>query len=169
GDAGDPDLVRRVGRELAVQYVVDSAHRTTPMPRLAPVADLRTQTLGLHQPLHAVAAPGPAGLAQVQRDLAVAVHASAGQPGVLDQPKQPLILALTQAGRLPNPGVVAAPVHAEHPAHRDQPELADMRAHERVLRPYPLAKYAAAFFRMSRSSGPRPSSASRPRSSAAAV
>ena len=31
-------------------------------------------------------------------------------------------------------------------AHRYQPELPIVRAHERVLRPYPLAKYAAAFF-----------------------
>ena len=113
------------------------------MSRLAPVADLRPQTLGLHQPLHAVAAAGLARFAQIQRDLAVAIHASAGQPEVLDQAEQPLILALAQAGRLPKPGVVAAPVHAEHPAHRDQPKLTNMRMHERVLRPYPLAKYAA--------------------------
>src|SRR5690606_39190145 len=55
------------------------------------------------------------------------------------------------------------------PAHRHQPELADMRAHERLLRPYPLAKYAAAFFRMSRSSGTRRSSALRRRISAESV
>ena len=97
--------------------------------------------------------------AQIQRDLAVAIHASAGQPEVLDQAEQPLILALAQAGRLPKPGVVAAPVHAEHPAHRDQPKLTNMRMHERVLRPYPLAKYAAAFFKISRSSVVRFSSA----------
>src|SRR5690606_1550081 len=169
GDVGDPDLVRRVRSEVAVQHIVDHADRATPMAGLAPVADLRAQPFGLHQPLYAVAAAGLARFAQVQRDLAVAVHASAGQPGVLDQPKQPLILTLTQAGRLPNPGVVAAPVHAEHPAHRDQSELADMRAHERVLRPYPLAKYAAAFFRMSRSSVTRRSSALRRRISAESV
>src|SRR5690606_32887907 len=169
GDVGDPDLVRRVRSEVAVQHIVDHADRATPMAGLAPVADLRAQPFGLHQPLYAVAAAGLARFAQVQRDLAVAVHASTGQPGVLDQAQQPLILALAQAGRLPNPGVVAAPVHAEHPAHRDQSELADMRAHERVLRPYPLAKYAAAFFRMSRSSVTRRSSALRRRISAESV
>ena len=42
-----------------------------------------------------------------------------------------------------------------------------MRLHERVLRPYPLAKYAAAFSRMSRSSVTRLSSACRRRFSAA--
>ena len=143
GDVGDPDLVRRVGGEVAVEHVVDRTHRATAMSRLAPVADLRPQTLGLHQPLHAVAAAGLARFAQVKRDLAVAIHATAGQPEVLDQPKQPLILALTQAGRLPDPGVVAAAVHAQHPAHRDQSELADVRTHERVLRPYPKLNHLA--------------------------
>lgn len=41
-----------------------------------------------------------------------------------------------------------------------------MRSHERVLRPYLLAKYAAAFFRMSRSSVTRLSSAFSRRTSA---
>src|SRR5690606_32898576 len=75
------------------------------------------------------------------------------------QPQQALIVPLAGTGALAQPGVVAAAVHAQHPAHRDQAELADVRAHERVLRPYPLAKYAAAFFRMSRSSVTRRSSA----------
>ena len=78
---------------------------------------------------------------------------------MLDQSQQPLVLALAGTDAMAQSGVVAAALYAQHPAHRYQAELPGVRTHKRVLRPYPLAKYAAVFFRMLRSSVTRLSSA----------
>ena len=55
-------------------------------------------------------------------------------------------------------GVIAAAVYLENTAHAGESKLALMCLHERVLHPDCLAKYDAAFFRMSRSSVVRLSS-----------
>jgi hypothetical protein len=62
--------------------------------------------------------------------------------------------------RLP-PCVKPASVHPHDPAHRRQPIFATMIQDKRVPHPDALAKYAAAFYRMSRSSSTRFSSAFR--------
>src|SRR5574342_440755 len=56
------------------------------------------------------------------------------------------------------PIVVSATAYLKHSAHRRDPKLSAVSSHERVLYLSSLAKYAAAFFRMSRSSLTRSSS-----------
>ncbi|CAM2179519.1 hypothetical protein BLAT2472_40595 [Burkholderia latens] len=85
---------------------------------------------------------------------------------MLDQTEQSIILMLADTDCLPLPDVIAAAMHAKDSAHRMQAELAEMGSHERVPCRYPCAKYAAAFFRMSRSSVMRLSSAFSRRTSA---
>src|SRR5690606_9988549 len=103
----------------------------------------------------------------VVRDLAVAVDRPALQPGLLDQAEQSLVLPMPLTVRPPPPGIEPAALDAQHPAHAGNAKFRQVRLHERVLRPYPLAKYAAAFFRMSRSSVTRRSSACSRRTSEA--
>ncbi|CAJ0898850.1 Membrane-bound lytic murein transglycosylase F [Ralstonia mannitolilytica] len=79
--------------------------------------------------------------------------------GFFDQLEQACILNRPGRAGLGQPGVVAAAFDLQDPAHRRDPELVLVRMHEPVPCPYPLAKYAAAFFRMSRSSSTRRSSA----------
>ena len=136
------------------------------MAWLAAVTDLGPQTFALHQPTHPVAIAPLAGFAQIAGDFAMPVHAAAGQPEVLDASQQARVLARSCTGLLAPPPVIATAMHAEHPAHRTQTKFAGMCLHEHVLRFYPLAKYAAAFLRMSRSSVTRLSSAFRRRTSA---
>ena len=54
--------------------------------------------------------------------------------------------------RLVQPGVEPAARGLKHPAHGSDATLVTMFVHELVLYPGSLAKYAAAFFRISRSS-----------------
>src|SRR5690606_11014920 len=65
------------------------------------------------------------------------------------------------------PSVVTAAMHRHDLAHAQNAVLVFMALDERVLHPDCLAKYVAAFFRMSRSSVTRLSSAFRRRSSSA--
>ena len=95
-------------------------------------------------------AAGLAGFAQVERDLAIAVHAAAGQPVVLGQAQQTLVFTIAWAGRRAQPGVVPAAVHTQHPTHRAEAKLPGMHAHERVLRLHPQAS-TRRLFRISRS------------------
>lgn len=99
-------------------------------------------------------------------DFAVAVYTSAFQPSVFDQTKQTLIFFCSGRLRLGQPGVVDAGVHLEGLAKAPHRIISRVRLDESVLQPYSLAKYAAAFFKMSRSSVTRLSSARSLRSSA---
>ena len=69
----------------------------------------------------------------------------------------------------PQPGIEAAMMHQQHAAHHAHPEQAPMRFDEGVLYLASLAKYAVAFFRMSRSSVTRANSAFKRRISAASA
>src|SRR5207237_528451 len=66
------------------------------------------------------------------------------------------------------PGIEPAATHVQHPTHPDHAKLRPMIADEGVLHGRSLAKYAAAFFKMSRSSVIRASSRFRRVSSSAA-
>ncbi len=105
-------------------------------------------------------------LTQVVVDLAVAVDPAAFQPGMLDQSEQALIFLLACGFRLGQPGVVTAGMYLEGLAETPYRVLHRQLADDGVLQPDSLAKYAAAFFRMSRSSVTRLSSARKRRSSA---
>ncbi len=167
GNVRHPDLVRGLGGELACQHVVGHrAGRTAQRTWALAVAHHRAKPFLLHQPLHTMPAARLAQLAQIPGDLAMPVDRAALQPSMLDQAQQTLVLTSTSARRQTLPRVVPATLHTQHAAHRHQTEIRGVLLHERVLRLHPLAKYAAAFFRMSRSSVTRRSSASRRRTSA---
>src|SRR5574343_1092779 len=105
-------------------------------------------------------------IAQVMCNLAITIDATALQPGLLDQPQQPLIILLAKRRRFRLPGVITTGMHIHNvtePAHR---LLHFVRLDERVPYRDSLAKYAAAFFKMSRSSLTRVNSAFRRRISA---
>src|SRR5699024_9860322 len=119
---------------------------------------LCSQAFATHQPRNPVLAAALAEIAQVPRDLAVAVHAATLQPRLLDQAQHASIVPGPCRQWLTTPCVVAAGVHAQQAAHAAHPELLLMVSHEGVLHPDCFAKYAAAFFRMSRSSVTRRSS-----------
>src|SRR3970282_1875558 len=83
---------------------------------------------------------------------AVPVNPPAFQPVLLDQAEDARVILGPRRHRRAPPGVVPAGVQAEHPAHASKAEFLLVVEHKRVLHPDSLAKYAAAFFKMSRSS-----------------
>lgn len=99
-------------------------------------------------------------------DFAVAVYTSAFQPSALDQTKQTLIFFYSGRLRLGQLGVVATGAHLESLAKSPHRIISRALLDEGVLQPHSLAKYAAAFFKMSRASVTRLSSARNLRSSA---
>src|SRR5512142_3183372 len=106
----------------------------------------------MHQPGHPVLATGHPEFLEVVMDLAVAIDPAALQPGLLDQSQQPLVLAGTARLRGSLPGVLAAGVDSHHSAQATHGVQALVGLDKCVPYPDTLAKYAAAFFRMSRSS-----------------
>jgi len=98
---------------------------------------------------------------QVVVDLSIAIDAAAFQPRMLDQAEQALILLGAYGFRLGQSGVITAGMHLKGLAETSNRVLHRQLADEGVLQPDSLAKYAAAFFRMSRSSVTRLSSARR--------
>jgi hypothetical protein len=96
-----------------------------------------------HQAMHAMPAATLAQILQILGHRAMSVHAAAGQPLLLDQPKQAMVLFAPMTHRRLQPCVLACSIYLQHSAHRAQPELSAVRLHERVLCLYPLAKYAA--------------------------
>jgi len=155
-----PGLIGLRHGELALQVVGrDDRRLATTHTRATAIAGLRAQSFEFEQSGHPVFAAGLAQIAHVQGQLAVAVHAAALQPRVLEQAQQPLIVLGTRAHRIGLPGVVAAGMHRHDLAHAAHAVLVFMPFDKCVLHPDCLAKYAAAFFRMSRSSVTRLSSA----------
>ena len=84
-------------------------------------------------------------------DLAVAVDAAAFQPKLLDQPGESLVFQLP-------PGVVAPRMHIQQSAEPANRAAITVRTDEAVPHSGWLAKYTAAFVKMSRSSVTRLSS-----------
>ncbi|KIU54607.1 hypothetical protein QV12_00130 [Pseudomonas putida] len=105
-------------------------------------------------------------LAQIVVDFAIAINAAALQPGMLDQTQQSLVVFGAYRLRLRQPGVIAAGMDFQRQAKPSNRIVARALLDKGVLQPHSLAKYAAAFFNMSRSSVTRLSSARRRRSSA---
>ena len=98
---------------------------------------------------------------QVVKDFPVALHRTAFQEGLLDGPEQALVFQGSSAVRLGTPGIKAAGVHCHHLAQPSNRMVSARITNEGVSYPDILAKYAAAFFKMSRSSVTRLSSAFR--------
>ena len=101
----------------------------------------------------------------IQGQLAIAIDAATLQPSLLEQTQQATVIGRTLAFWIGLPCVIAAGVQLQHAAHPHNAVDLLMPGNEGVLQSDWRAKYAAAFFRMSRSSVTRLSSAFRRRSS----
>ena len=108
--------------------------------------------------MHPINAAGLSHVSQVSMHFAVAIDRAALKPGLLDLAGQLLVLFGSGRLRTMAPGVVTAGMNIQrqtHPLHRI---LFLMVLDKRVPHPDCFAKYAAAFFNMSRSSVTRLSS-----------
>jgi len=83
-----------------------------------------------------------------------AVGLAVRQMDLVDVRKQPGVGLVTPGRQAVAPVVKATAGDLEHPLHGGRAELPERFTHEGVLHGSSLAKYAAAFFRMSRSSVP---------------
>src|SRR6478736_10008053 len=108
-DVGHPNPVRRDHIELLL-HVIRRCHRwlaiTLSMP--TPIAGLGTQSFIAHQAVDTMLAAALAQITQVVGNLAITIDAATFQPGLLDQPQQPLILPLPRRDWRCAPGIVAA-------------------------------------------------------------
>src|SRR5690606_7699355 len=103
-------------------------------------------------------AAGLAVFAQVSEYPRTAVAALARVIEVANAVHQSRIFPRPRRQRHLQPGVKPATLDLQHPAHHRHAELGSVIPNERVPYPDSLAKYAAAFFRIARSSSERASS-----------
>jgi|GEM_PF-3104870 len=118
----------------------------------AVVTMLRLQLLRVYQSEDTVLADLLTEIAQVRGDLAIAVDRAALQLGLLDQTRQTTVIFRSLRQRLGSLGVVPAALHLHDPAQHGDCVLVFVGLNEGLPYRDALAKYAAAFFRMSRSS-----------------
>src|SRR5690606_23499806 len=166
GDVRHPCAIGRSHVELLLQEVLGhqaGAPASIAWPAL--VTRLRAQTVLAHEPRHTVPATVLTQIPQIMGNLAITINMAAILPALTDEPHEPSILKRTSAVRRTAPGVVATGVNPEHRTHASYRENGDMIANEGVPHWDCFAKYAAAFFKMSRSSVTRRSSAFRRRTS----
>ena len=116
------------------------------------IARLRTQAFQLEQPCHAMLAAALSKVTHIQCQLAVAINTTALEPCLLEQAQQPLVVLGPRTLRCRLPRIVATGVQLHYLAHAPHAVLLLMALDKCVPHPDCLAKYAAAFFRMSRSS-----------------
>ena len=125
------------------------------------VTNLRLQLVLPHNPRDTMDATSFASLAQVPMNPGAAVGRSARHIESLDQLQQAQILDLPGRYRFVQPGIKTTEMNFKDPAHRSDQKLGTMITDKGVLHPWSLAKYTAAFFKISRSSLTRRSSALR--------
>jgi len=99
------------------------------------------------------------GFTQILMNLAIAVNAAAFKPRMLYMAQQALIFLSPIRQFVAAPRIVSAWMHCHHAAQTSYRILARMGLNKRVPQPDSLAKYAVAFFNISRSSDTRFSSA----------
>jgi hypothetical protein len=152
GQVRDPDLVRRRHLELALDQIRCDGVR---VPRLrrgdeaAPRA--RVQTGLAHQARHALPTDAMPGSAQLGMDTRAAVATAAGREGGTDVGREGFVPTCAVRHRALSPGVVARRGDAERTAHERDGVDAHVGRNRRVHHDWFLAKYAAVFFRKSRS------------------
>ena len=138
-------------------------------PATAPrgsVADLCLDPGELHEAVHSVDAASEPHITQVRMNFPVAINATGFKPGLFNHPAQLLIGLMLSTDRLPNPGVVTAGLDFQHATLPADRPLFLMFPDKGVPQSDSFAKYAAAFFKISRSSVARLSSFCRRRISA---
>ena len=105
-----------------------------------------------HDPSHSLATDTFACFAKIQEHPWTPVDPSARVVRRTDELEEPLVFNRPVREGSVNPGVEAARSDFQDVAHRANRESVTLRVDERVLYSDSLAKYAAAFFSMSRSS-----------------
>src|SRR5215217_2220924 len=157
GDVRDPKTVGAVGSERAVDEVLaDADPGNTDRGASAPAPDQAADARGSHQTLHALA-PEPLAIGEHQLGVDARRPIDAPEPlmDLGDPDGQALILDRPRRRLARLPGMKSRPADIEHAAHDRDRVLGLLRGDEpedphRVS--LSLAKKAAAFFRMSRSS-----------------
>ncbi len=134
-------------------------------PSTTAITSLGLEAFCAHQAIDPMLVTTLAQVGQVGRNLAIAIDPARFQPRLLDErQEQPVLLGPLGFGS-GLPSVVAAGMDAHYAAHRANGMLGFGSHNECVLYRNSLAKNAAAFFRMSRSSVTRMSLALRRRNS----
>ncbi len=105
-----------------------------------------------HDPRHSLPTDAFPRFAKIQEHTGAPVDPATGCEGFTDQLKQSFVFDRTVRQRSVDPGIEAARGDLEDLAHPADREPITLRVDEGVLYSDSLAKYAAAFFRMSRSS-----------------
>ena len=151
-DVRDPGAVGSIHIELALQSIRcdDRWHADSVSRRL--IATDRSDSVSSHDASHSLSADLFPRFTKVQEYAGAAVDSAAGHVRLTDQLEQPLVFDRTIRKRLVDPGIEATPSDLQDPAHPPDREPIPLRMNEGVLYSDSLAKYAAAFFRMSRSS-----------------
>ncbi len=159
GDVTNPGMIGIRRQEILREQVRRRRCRPTRSKARLLAADVGCHAVLPHDPRHAMLSAGLAGLAQVPVNPRAAVRHVARLTRQADQPEKPRILTSSDRLRLLEPRVETTPMHPKNATHRGDPKLPAMITDERVPYRDALAKYAAAFFRMSRSSSTRLGSA----------
>ena len=123
-----------------------------------PIAYLSSDAIDSHQLVNAVNPASLTIILKIPMNFSVTVHAARFQPCLFDQPRKLVIFTLTSRLRLTHPCVITARVKIEQPAERSNREVPHVLFNKGVSHSGWLAKYAAAFFKRSRSSVTRLSS-----------
>src|SRR5215217_6094241 len=156
-DVRDPALVGSGGTEVPIEQVVGDANPWDPNRGRLPLLLLQARQAGLaHEALDALAADPLAVVEhEVRPDPRRPIDPAAQREQLSDPGGQALVLERPRRGLAPAPGMKAGAADTEDAAHRLDGVLGLLRGdelehHHRVLPS--LAKKAAAFFKMSRSS-----------------
>lgn len=147
-----PTLIRSIRIELSLEpvgrYDTDLAFSC---PR-APVPDLSLYPGTIHQSPDSVHSALLPAIPQVQMDLAITINATGLQPELFDLSRQSQIYLVALRIRLLKLGVKAAGMNIQHPAEQTNRPATGVVTNKGVSQSDSFAKYAAAFFNMSRSS-----------------
>jgi hypothetical protein len=165
-DIGHPNLICLIFLKLALQLVGRDLREPTHLLAWPFVAADRLDLSHPHEPGHPVHAARNTSLPQITKDSGAAVDTHALLIELFDLRCQGLVLHRPWRQGLQQLGIEATAVVVQHPAHPAQSELCPVLLDKRVLHSDCLAKYVAAFFRISRSSVVRLSSAFKRLSSA---
>jgi len=146
-DVRDPDLIRMIDRELALQNVRGQQGGLALHVTRLLVATDRLDPALTHDPRNAVPAAGLAVFPQILEDPRATIGTTAGLVELFDQWQKAGVLNGPVGLGLLQPRVVTAAMNPKNAAHHRDPVLVTMRADERVLYSGSFAKYARHFLR----------------------
>src|SRR5215210_898884 len=156
GDVGNPQPVRRRRMEVALDEIVGDTNARDADRRAAPTSfDRAADACLAHQPLDPLPTDGDAVGAQVAVDPGRAVGAAARDMQLAHPLQQRLVSDGARRSWTDQPGVKAGAADAEHATERLDRMVCPLRSDEPKdahRLPLSLAKKAAAFFKISRSS-----------------